>query len=406
MKFTILFFIAFYLIETVRCSLDPSLQVSFARVFPNYRRLKRDVVTLSPSAYTEEDKKEMLESHNEFRRNVQPLAADMNLLTWNDQLADSAQSWAEQCIWDHGQVEFENQQYSPMGQNLWRGGRKVSVSAVNAWHNEYKYYHYNNDTCDHVCGHYTQVVWGDTKEVGCGYFSCPDGNTIVACNYGPAGNYNRKPYIEGPSCSACDKPGYCYDDKLCSTTCHDQSVVSGSCKCSYACQNCGVLNEEECTCSCQAGWTGAQCGDVCADTSTRCNNGWYRAQCEGYSYVRTGCPAMCGICEIQTAENAFDCPCNGKTCRNGGQLNTDSCICTCTEGYTGDVCESPVPSLCDGVVCENNGVLVNSTCICQCPDGFEGATCGVGSANIPTSSLMCIVLPLILTCILSHLPGN
>ncbi|XP_033102927.1 peptidase inhibitor 16-like [Anneissia japonica] len=217
MRDTIILHVLVYLFVQVE-AIDPDAHVSFALVFPKEtnRRLRR-YVELSPSAYTEEEKKAMLDAHNEYRRITNPSAADMNLLTWNDQLADSVQTWTEECVWDHGQVEFENQQYDPMGQNLWRGGNKVSVSAVRAWMNEDKYYNYTEHVCQpgKVCGHYTQVLWDTTKQMGCGYHSCEDGKTIVGCNYGPAGNYNRRPYIEGPRCSQCSEPGFCYNGLCC-----------------------------------------------------------------------------------------------------------------------------------------------------------------------------------------------
>jgi hypothetical protein len=45
-------------------------------------------------------------------------------------------------------------------------------------------------------GHFTQIVWKQTKEVGCYTYTCPDlANTgaknspFTVCNYLPAGNY-------------------------------------------------------------------------------------------------------------------------------------------------------------------------------------------------------------------------
>ena len=44
---------------------------------------------------------------------------------------------------------------------------------------------------DQQVGHFTQIVWQDTKEVGCAYNPCPNLDTII-CNFYPAGNYKNE----------------------------------------------------------------------------------------------------------------------------------------------------------------------------------------------------------------------
>lgn len=76
--------------------------------------------------------------------------------------------------------------------------------AVASWAAESKFYNYAKNTCatGKVCGHYTQVVWRDTRQVGCGSAVCGKvGNTnltnatLMVCNYAPAGNYvGERPY--------------------------------------------------------------------------------------------------------------------------------------------------------------------------------------------------------------------
>ncbi len=66
-------------------------------------------------------------------------------------------------------------------------------------------YDYANNTCaaNAVCGHYTQVVWRDSTELGCGMANCTVNNPfggsgpwqLWVCNYNPPGNYvGMKPY--------------------------------------------------------------------------------------------------------------------------------------------------------------------------------------------------------------------
>jgi len=68
---------------------------------------------------------------------------------------------------------------------------------VQDWYDEIKYYDYMNNTCEEgqMCGHYTQVVWKDTKEVGCAAYQCDDDSQVWVCQYTPAGNYiGQKPF--------------------------------------------------------------------------------------------------------------------------------------------------------------------------------------------------------------------
>ena len=55
------------------------------------------------------------------------------------------------------------------GQNLVFsvGWEKNLTRLVDLWVKEMAYYDYETQTCSHVCGHYTQIVWADTTKVTC-----------------------------------------------------------------------------------------------------------------------------------------------------------------------------------------------------------------------------------------------
>lgn len=129
----------------------------------------------------------LLLAHNKYRLDVG--IAD---LVWSDDLAKSAQVWANtlasNCDFDHSN--------SPYGENLWKGtaGAFTVTDVVNKWGSEIESYNYKDNSCKKVCGHYTQIVWESTTAVGCAMSTC-DGYDIWVCQYNPPGNYvGQKPY--------------------------------------------------------------------------------------------------------------------------------------------------------------------------------------------------------------------
>ncbi|GBG62725.1 hypothetical protein CBR_g31742 [Chara braunii] len=142
-----------------------------------------------------------LDPHNGARSHVGVAG-----LTWSNTVASSAESWArtlaETC-------EMYHASDSGYGENLymaWSSGPIdiTPTEVVQSWGGERVDYDYETNTCraDRQCGHYTQMVWRNTKEVGCAITSCTlvrDGETynaqIAVCRYNPPGNYvGERPY--------------------------------------------------------------------------------------------------------------------------------------------------------------------------------------------------------------------
>lgn len=133
---------------------------------------------------------EFLEAHNRYRSEV-----GVGHISWSEEVAESAQAWADElsrtCSFEHS----NNEQY---GENLWAGtaGAFTVADVVDAWGGEKAYYDYESNTCEsgEVCGHYTQVVWANSTEVGCGMVTC-EGLEYWVCQYAPPGNVvGERPY--------------------------------------------------------------------------------------------------------------------------------------------------------------------------------------------------------------------
>ena len=146
-------------------------------------------------------------------------------LVWDGELAGIADEWAEHlatvnnCVMEHrpsrqvnldmdgipvvGTGNYVNGMF--IGENLyWQQTMQTPIplaipaDVVNAWASEIQFYDYETNSCEagQMCGHYTQVVWAETKRVGCSYRVCDDaGSQVWVCNYYPAGNFNGEwPY--------------------------------------------------------------------------------------------------------------------------------------------------------------------------------------------------------------------
>jgi uncharacterized protein YkwD len=152
--------------------------------------------------------------HNKWRERV-----GVARLSWNSTLAASAKAYAQECFWGHSSHADRNPDagYQSVGENLTFTTQRLSAfgaeTAVQLWIDERVDWDFGMNVGDGdfaAYGHYTQVVWHSTEQVGCGAAYCSNveniGNsgTVVVCRYGPAGNYTgRAPYEE--------KSGACLD---------------------------------------------------------------------------------------------------------------------------------------------------------------------------------------------------
>ena len=133
-----------------------------------------------------------LAAHNKWRAKV-----NVSALTWSSSAANVAQAWAND-LQSRGCTMEHNPNRGNYGENIYwsQGFSPTPTDVVEAWASEIQDYDYATNSCSQgkMCGHYTQVVWRDTKEVGCGKASCGD-QQVWVCNYSPPGNFvGQKPY--------------------------------------------------------------------------------------------------------------------------------------------------------------------------------------------------------------------
>ena len=180
--------------------------------------------------------------HNKLRSKIaqgripgQPPAANMRQLLWNTELENIAQRWAEQCKYatkhDANRNKLDN---TLVGQCNWgwisitnesaKEVQKIALRAAKDWFNGVKVFKPENIEpykYQHGTGHYSQVVWADTSEIGCGfaYFHEKDKdftNYTLVCNYAIGGNViGGSMYIQGDTCSKCPKGTICNINGLC-----------------------------------------------------------------------------------------------------------------------------------------------------------------------------------------------
>jgi len=147
---------------------------------------------------------EMVAAHIRYRSE----AGVFLKVTWSEKLAKLAQAHANKLKTEQS-CRLSYSHARGVGENLYSASeltystgetevQKITPEQVaNAWGSERENYHYPSNSCDveKVCGHYTQMVWANTAEIGCAKAVCEDNSQVWVCNYYPAGNYvGEKPY--------------------------------------------------------------------------------------------------------------------------------------------------------------------------------------------------------------------
>jgi uncharacterized protein YkwD len=154
------------------------------------------VAVAAPLAMGAIDMRTSIDERILVAQNQERLALGLEPLIWNPALAGSAQRWADYLA-ATGRFEHAPENHrDPEGENLWAGtkGYFAPEAMVGAWIREKQFFRPgvfpNNSTTGRVedVGHYTQLVWRATSEVGCAQ-SASAREDILVCRYSEAGNY-------------------------------------------------------------------------------------------------------------------------------------------------------------------------------------------------------------------------
>jgi uncharacterized protein YkwD len=159
----------------------------------------------TPPAAAPDWKQAIVDRHNLYR--AQHCSVD---LRWDEEIAATAQEWANRCIWDHDST-------SPYGENIaYRASNESALSPIDSWYGEVANYDFAAPGFSATSSHFTQVVWNASTRIGCARAACPftafgqpaEWGTahFYVCRYAERGNLtgsypeNVKPKSDGGVC--------------------------------------------------------------------------------------------------------------------------------------------------------------------------------------------------------------
>ncbi|MGB5964263.1 MAG: CAP domain-containing protein [Sulfurimonadaceae bacterium] len=152
------------------------------------------------------DENTITKAHNDLRKQYGSPA-----LKYSKRLEKASKKWATKLQGDGCGMLHSHGKVGPTGENLfwasasksantkdangnwiWHSKRKKvnEQEVVQAWYDEVQWYDYETNSCEkgQMCGHYTQVIWNTTTELGCAAMACDDRSQVWVCEYAPAGN--------------------------------------------------------------------------------------------------------------------------------------------------------------------------------------------------------------------------
>ena len=131
-------------------------------------------------------KNSIIKFHNEIREKHKSPP-----LKKNEKLNDLASIYAESLVNNQEKINYELNMYNDeiVGENIIVAESKRSEEAFKKILDEEKNYDFNSNKFSKATGHFTQAIWKDTTDIGCGFW-VDKGNKkyYIVLLYYPAGN--------------------------------------------------------------------------------------------------------------------------------------------------------------------------------------------------------------------------
>ncbi|XP_027471344.1 Golgi-associated plant pathogenesis-related protein 1 isoform X1 [Zalophus californianus] len=135
---------------------------------------------------------EVLKAHNEYRQQhgVPPLKLCKKL---NREAQQYSEALASTRILKHSPESSRGQ----CGENLaWASYDQTGKEVADRWYSEINNYNFQQPGFTSGTGHFTAMVWKNTKKMGVGKASASDGSSFVVARYFPAGNVVNQGFFE------------------------------------------------------------------------------------------------------------------------------------------------------------------------------------------------------------------
>lgn len=171
------------------------------------KRTSENSLTSLASVNLETIRKSILTEHNKYRKRHQ-----VNDLKRNSEIEKIAQTYTEKMDstqdFNHSGNSYKG---NSLGENIyWCSWTTTGEAITSSWYSEVSQYDFSNPRYIKGTGHFTQIVWKGSEQLGCGV-SCNHG-CYATCNYYPAGNvlsqfsYNVFPAIDDGSGDSGNQP--------------------------------------------------------------------------------------------------------------------------------------------------------------------------------------------------------